>query len=110
MKNKALLMMGLFLLSFQFINAQGSPDYTGGLKIKFNEDGSKYLRVISWAQVQANYNTDDTFDANGNENSPLNFNLRRARILMFAQINKDFLILTHFGLNSLTSSTLKSNR
>ncbi|WP_064966607.1 hypothetical protein [Tenacibaculum ovolyticum] len=106
MKNKALLMMGLFLLSFQFINAQGSPDYTGGLKIKFNEDGSKYLRVISWAQVQANYNTDDTFDANGNENSSLSFNLRRARILMFAQINKDFLILTHFGLNSLTSSSL----
>ncbi len=91
---------------FQFMIAQGSPDYSGGLKFKFNEDGSKYLRLISWAQVQANYNTDDTFDSNGNENSKLNFNLRRARVLMFAQINKDFLILTHFGLNSLTSSTL----
>ncbi len=98
--------MGLFLVLFQFMTAQGSPDYTGGLKFKLNEDGSKYLRLISWAQVQANYNTDDTFDANQNENSKLNFNLRRARILMFAQINKDFLILTHFGLNSLTSSTM----
>lgn len=98
--------MGLFLFSFQCLIAQGSPDYTGGLKLKFNEDGSKYLRVISWAQVQANYNADETFDTNGNENSPLNFNLRRARVLMFAQINKDFLILTHFGLNSLTSATL----
>ena len=47
-------------MSFQFMIAQGSPDYTGGLKFKFNEDGSKYLRLISWAQVQANYNTDDT--------------------------------------------------
>jgi hypothetical protein len=99
-------MIGLFIASFQFMNAQGSPDYDGGLKFKFNEDGSKYLRIISWAQVQAIYNTEDTFDANGNENSPLNFNLRRARVLMFAQINKNFLILTHFGLNSLTSSQL----
>ncbi|MBU2940403.1 hypothetical protein KO494_12725 [Lacinutrix sp. C3R15] len=106
MKKQTLLLLGLFLLSFQFIKAQGSPDYTGGLKFKFNEDGSKYLRLISWAQVQANYNTDETFDANGNENSKLNFNLRRARVLMFAQINKDFLIVTHFGLNSLTSTTL----
>ncbi|QXP79313.1 MULTISPECIES: hypothetical protein [Winogradskyella] len=106
MKNQTFLLLGLFIMFFQFMIAQGSPDYSGGLKFKFNEDGSKYLRLISWAQVQANYNTDDTFDSNGNENSKLNFNLRRARVLMFAQINKDFLILTHFGLNSLTSSTL----
>lgn len=107
MRNLTLLsLIGLCFASFQFMYAQGSPDYTGGLKFKFNDDGSKYLRVISWAQVQANYNTSETLDANQNENSPLNFNLRRARVLMFAQINKDFLILTHFGLNSLTSATL----
>ncbi|WP_179315449.1 hypothetical protein [Winogradskyella undariae] len=106
MKNQTFVLIGLFIMFFQFMIAQGSPDYSGGLKFKFNEDGSKYLRLISWAQVQANYNTDETFDSNGNENSKLNFNLRRARVLMFAQINKDFLILTHFGLNSLTSSTL----
>lgn len=99
-------MLGLFLASFQFTMAQGSPDYTGGFKVKFNEDGSKYFRIISWAQAQAVYNMDDTFDASGNENSKLNFNLRRARVLMFAQINKKFMILTHFGLNSLTSGTL----
>ncbi|WP_179353632.1 hypothetical protein [Winogradskyella vidalii] len=106
MKKSTFLLIGLFIMFFQFMIAQGSPDYSGGLKFKFNEDGTKYLRLISWAQVQANYNTDETFDSNGNENSKLNFNLRRARVLMFAQINKDFLILTHFGLNSLTSSTL----
>jgi len=106
MKKSTFLLIGLFIMFFQFMIAQGSPDYSGGLKFKFNEDGSKYLRLISWAQVQANYNTDKTFDGNGNENSKLNFNLRRARVLMFAQINKDFLILTHFGLNSLTSTTL----
>jgi hypothetical protein len=106
MRKQTLLLAGLFLMSFQLMIAQGSPDYDGGLKFKLNEEGSKYLRLISWAQVQANYNTDETLDANGNENSKLNFNLRRARILMFAQINKDFLIVTHFGLNSLTSTTL----
>lgn len=106
MRKQLLILLGIFFASFQCMNAQGSPDYSGGLKFKFNEDGSKYLRLISWAQVQANYNLDETFDANGNENSPLNFNLRRARVLMFAQINKDFMIVTHFGLNSLTSATL----
>ncbi|MGY0392228.1 hypothetical protein ACW5R3_06720 [Bizionia sp. KMM 8389] len=106
MRKQSVLLMGLFFMSFQFMNAQGSPDYDGGLKFKFNEDGSKYLRLLSWAQVQGNYNTDETFDSNGNENSKLDFNLRRARVLMYAQINKNFLILTHFGLNSLTSTTL----
>jgi hypothetical protein len=91
----------LFLVSFQLAIAQGSPDYSGGLKAKFNDDGSKYLRLISWAQVQGTYNDNVPDDA-----SRLNFNLKRARILMFAQINEKFMILTHFGLNSLNSSTL----
>lgn len=95
-----LLLFGLFL-SLQWTNAQSSPDYTGGLKVKLNDDGSKYLRVISWAQMQATYN-DDVPD----NTSKTSFNLRRARVLMFAQINKKFMILTHFGLNSLNSNTL----
>ncbi|MGS2726434.1 hypothetical protein ACU8DI_07475 [Psychroserpens sp. BH13MA-6] len=106
MRKRIFLLIGLLISTVQFMNAQGSPDYTGGLKFKLNEDGTKYLRLISWAQVQANYDMEESFDANGNENGKLNFNLRRARVLMFAQINKDFLILTHFGLNSLTSTTL----
>jgi len=106
MRRQTLLFIILFIASSRCLFAQGSPDYSGGLKVKFDEEGSKYLRIISWAQVQANYNLDDTFDANGNENSPISFNLRRARVLMFAQINEKFLILTHFGLNSLNSSQL----
>jgi hypothetical protein len=34
------------------------------------------------------------------------FSVRRARVLLYAQINKDFLILTHIGLNSLNSNTM----
>lgn len=95
-----------FILCMLFIGlhsmySQGSPDYNGGLKVKFDEEGKKYLRIISWAQMQANYNNDAADDQ-----SKLNFNLRRARVLMFAQINEKFLILTHFGLNSLNSGTM----
>ena len=101
MRKQKLLLLGLFLASLQFMNAQGSPDYKGGLKIKFDEDGKKYLRLISWAQVQATYNNDAAATA-----SSTSFNLRRARVLMFSQITDKFLILTHFGLNSLNAGTL----
>ncbi|WP_431134523.1 hypothetical protein [Psychroserpens mesophilus] len=106
MKKQSLLLIGLFFMIFQCIIAQGSPDYTGGLKVKLNEDGSKYFRIISWAQFWAQHNSDRPSDANGNEQSELNFSIRRARVLMYAQINKDFLILTHFGLNSLNADNM----
>ena len=96
-----IFLFGFTLFSNQFMAAQGSPDYNGGFKVKFDEEGKKYLRIISWAQVQANY-TDNV----PSTSSKLGFNVRRARVLMFSQINDKFLILTHFGLNSLNSSTL----
>ncbi|MXV37334.1 hypothetical protein GO491_01390 [Flavobacteriaceae bacterium Ap0902] len=83
------------------LNAQGSPDYTGGFKIKFNEDGSKYLRTISWVQGQVNYNT----DAPGGTEA-MTMQLRRARVLMFSQITPKFMLLTHFGVNSLGANTM----
>lgn len=100
MKKLLFLLFGL-VFSSQYSFSQGSPDYKGGIKVKFDDEGKKYLRIISWAQVQGIYN----FDAPENTND-VSFNLRRARVLMFAQINSKFLILTHFGLNSLNSSNL----
>ena len=85
----------------QYTLSQGSPDYEGGFKIKFDESGKKYIRFISWAQVQANYN--EFHAANQNQ---LSFNLRRARVLMFSQVTDKFLILSHFGLNSLNASNM----
>ncbi|SDX90817.1 short chain amide porin [Lutibacter oricola] len=101
MKKINLLLFSVFLLSFQICFSQGSPDYNGGFKVKFNEDGSKYLRVISWGQFQATYN-DDVPDTE----SSTSFNVRRARVLLLSQINKKFLLVTHFGLNSLNASNL----
>jgi len=94
------------LLMSAFIYSQGSPNYEGGLKVNINEDGSKYFRIISWAQFWAQNNSDRPLDINGNEQSDTNFSLRRARILMYAQISKDFMILTHFGLNSLNADNM----
>lgn len=101
MKQQFILYSALLLLFSNSILAQGSPDYKGGFKIKFDDDGKKYLRIISWAQVQATYN-----DQPATNSAKTSFNLRRARVLMFAQINKKFLILTHFGLNSLNANNL----
>jgi hypothetical protein len=102
---KKYLIAGLLLL---FLNgfSQGSPDYGSGMKFNLNDDGSKYLRIISWAQFWGQYNADKPLDANGNEQADIEFSLRRARILMYAQISKDFLILTHFGLNSLNANSM----
>lgn len=94
------------LLMSAFLYSQGSPDYGGGLKVNINEDGSKYFRIISWAQFWAQNNSDRPLDANGNEQSNTNFSLRRARVLMYAQVSKDFMILTHFGLNSLNGDNM----
>lgn len=101
---KLTFIAGLLFSAFTF--AQGSPDYGGGLKVNINEDGSKYFRIISWAQFWAQHNSDRPLDANANEQADLNFSVRRARVLMYAQISKDFLILTHFGLNSLNADNM----
>lgn len=98
---KKLLLLICVIFATQLSFSQGSPDYNGGLKVKLDEDGKKYFRILSWAQVWGTYSDDVPDDA-----SKLNFSLRRARVLMFAQINEKFLILTHFGLNSLNSNTL----
>lgn len=98
MKQRCLFFLGL-LLSIHLSYSQGSQEYTGGYKIKFNEDGSKYLRIIAWGQFWAQYN-----DNVGATTEQLSFSVRRARVLTFTQLNKKFLILTHFGLNSLSGN------
>ncbi len=99
MKKKVIVVLGLIFFAMHGMYSQGAPDYTGGMKVKLNEDGSKYFRIISWAQFWARYQ-----DEVADDQSKTNMSIRRARILMYAQLNKDFLILTHFGLNSLNGN------
>lgn len=73
------------------------------LKLKLNEDGSKYVRLIMWHQfwATATSNNPGTTDINGEaKESTLNFGLRRSRFLAFAQVSPRFLILTHWGINN----------
>lgn len=98
MKN-LLTFCAAFLLTWSAF-AQGSTEYTGGLKVSLNEEGTKYFRLITWHQAWLT----------GADNSAGDFtvtpSLRRSRLLMYAQINKRFLILTHFGLNSLNGNNM----
>ena len=94
--------------------AQGSELYGSGMKFKLNEDGSKYVRVISWAQVWTRYNinNDGTTRQGAPADASFDIGLRRARMLFLSQISKNFLILAHFGINNqnaLSSTTNNNN-
>lgn len=74
------------------------------LVLKLTEDGQKYIRFLTWHQVQVNsHNFNDPGASSGAD-----FMLRRSRALMYAQISPKFLVLTHFGLNSLTPQNMNA--
>ena len=103
---KKIILTASFLFCSAIGMAQGSTEYGSGLKVNVNEDGSKYFRVITWGQFWAQHNSDKPLDANGNEQEDLTFSMRRVRLLLYAQINPNFLIVTHFGLNSLNADNM----
>jgi len=72
--------------------------------IKFDEEGSKYLRFIMWHQIWMTTNN----LSSESSNLQLYPSIRRSRFLAYAQISDDFLILTHFGLNGLNTDNLTS--
>jgi hypothetical protein len=91
----------LFLVS-QFhvdAHAQGYPNYEGGYIFTSKKDSTTFFRLLSWAQMQTRYSNID-----GKESTDLL--LRRARLLLYAQLTERFVIVTHFGLNNLGSSTM----
>ncbi|AFU69997.1 hypothetical protein P700755_003356 [Psychroflexus torquis ATCC 700755] len=92
------------LLALVFSNSafsQGSPNYKGGFKIKFDDSDNKYVRILTWVQTQANFS-----DSRPDDQADVSFQLRRARLLVYGQITKDFLILTHIGINSLNAQNM----
>lgn len=101
MKTKKSILLVLMFFTVLLSYGQGSPDYNGGFKIKLDKEGKKHMRVISWVQGQLNYNLDAPDNA-----QDLTMQLRRARVLLYAKISPKFMILTHFGLNSLNANTL----
>lgn len=93
-----------FLLPFA-AGAQEKPEIDHSYKpltVKLDDSGSKYVRFIIWHQMWATSSNLSNSDAK----LQLTPSIRRSRILAYAQISPRFLILTHFGLNSLTPSNL----
>jgi hypothetical protein len=77
--------------------------YGAGMRVNLTPDGSKYLRLISWTQVWTRFNENNanTLRApNTPQKSQIDFGLRRARLLVLAQLNPRFLIISHFGINN----------
>ncbi len=67
------------------------------LTLKLDESGQKYIRFITWHQIWAE-------DNNLDDDPSFTMRIRRSRFLTYAQITPRFLILTHFGLNTLTGA------
>lgn len=74
------------------------------LTLKLSEDGKKYVRFIMWHQLWA---TTNNLEAEGAK-FQLTPSIRRSRFLAFAQVSPKFMLLTHFGLNSLTPGNMTS--
>lgn len=108
MKSK---LLPLFLLALMFCatiskaqEAKPEADHSyKPLTVKLNDDGSKYVRFIIWNQIWA-----ETNNLSDNSDFSVTPSIRRSRFLAYAQVSPRFLILTHWGLNSLNPNNLTS--
>ena len=92
----------LFILLPSKSMAQGSANYQGGFKLQPDKSQpDRFIRILAWTQMQINYND----DAGTNVNKT-NFLVRRSRLFFLSQISKDFLILSHIGLNNLSAGNM----
>lgn len=98
-KMKKYLFLIFALFSCAIINGQYADNYKEGFKFNFNEDGSKYIRLVTWAQAWAQYKESNT-------SGYYDISVRRARIMAYGQLNDRFLLLIHYGLNSLNQDGL----
>ncbi len=108
MKSKCrliILALLLILAGGSRLLAQESPEADRSYKpmtLKLNEQGTKYIRFITWHQIWATTNNLAVDDAK----LQITPSIRRSRFLAYAQISPRFLILTHFGLNNLSPNNL----
>ena len=99
---KTLLFISLFISTLVF--GQGSLEYGAGLKLKINEEGTKYIRFIAWNQiwVRAMEMNPGTNVGDVPTQNHADIGLRRLRFLAVAQISPRYMIVTHFGINNQT--------
>ena len=95
---KKIILSALILGFCNLANAQYADEYSSGMTVKLNEDGSKQMRVILWGQTW--------FQDYEGKNPSDGFSIKRARALMYSKINDRFMILTHFGVNGINDKNL----
>ena len=100
-KNYQLILSLLLLISKAYGQESGGKEGESHsykpLVLKLDETGKKYIRFITWHQM---WGSDD----NLSEGPGFKMMVRRSRFLTYAQVSPRFLILTHFGLNTLTGA------
>ena len=97
------IIAGLLLCSFAGFS-QGSNEYGSGLKFNLDSTGNKYMRAIIWDQIwfrSTEMNPGTMINGEAASNST-DIGNRRLRILLYAQISRRYMILTHFGINNQT--------
>ena len=103
-KHFILFMICLFSIVSENIaqEATESDDVYNPIIVELNADGSQYIRLLMWHQMWMTTN-----NLSQNQSSlQVSPSIRRSRMLAYAQLNPDLLILTHFGLNGLNTSNL----
>ncbi len=102
---KKYILSGLIIYSSFFCFAQDEKpkidEKYAPLTLKLNDGGSKYIRFITWHQIWAQTN-----NLSGDDDFKVTPRVRRSRLLAYAQLSPRFMILTHWGLNNLTTSNL----
>ena len=79
--------------------------YGAGMKVNLSPDGSKYLRFLTWAQMWAQYNENNSNTIRNNKPSSdqTAFGIRRARLIMLAQLSPRFLTFFDIGMENQTA-------
>ena len=95
-------LLAAFSLWHGDLEAQGTDNYGSGIKINLDTSGKKFVRVLTWHQVWIRNNENNPGSTlNGEKSSgQWDMSMRRSRFLIYSQINSNFLILTHFGINN----------
>lgn len=101
---KLLFACSLFLFSYTIVQAQGSSEYGGGVKLNVNPEGTKFIRFITWNQIWLRNSQMNPGTSVGGEAAKSSFDMggRRLRFLAYAQITKRYMVLTHIGINNQT--------
>ena len=88
-------------------SAQGSDIYGTGIRIKLNDDGSRYIRFLTRHQIWFRYlqNNPNSYIHEAAAPTSFDIGIRRSRFLLHTQIDKDFMVLMHLGINNQTETT-----